>query len=89
MADTLKDSPTLKIVACLLGGFVMLTQFATCQQQAEMNNYYSDQMQQGQMQQQNTYQDMQNQNQLQQQQMQQMMNEMNGGYGPRSSEPEQ
>lgn len=80
MADTLKDSPTLKIIACLLGALVLLTRFSACQQQAEMNNYYSDQMQQGQMQQ-------QNQNQLQQQQMQQMMNEMNGGYGPRSSEP--
>lgn len=91
MAEQLKDSPALKITACVLGGLVMLGQFASCQQQAELNNYYSDQLQQNQMMQQNLYQDLQNQGQMQQQQMQQMMNEMNGGgyYAPRSSQPQE
>lgn len=91
----MKDSPFLKIVACLLGGLVALGQFASCQQQAQMNNYYNDQMQQNMQMQQDMYQGLQNQNQTQQQEMQQLMNQFNGGampyngYGPRSSPPAQ
>ncbi|MFK7912276.1 MAG: hypothetical protein AB8B93_00050 [Pseudomonadales bacterium] len=94
MAEQLKDSPVLKIIAIVLGSLILLGQFASCQQRAELNNYYSDQLQQNQMMQQNMYQDLQNQNQMQQQQSQQMLNEMNqmnggGYYAPRSSEPQE
>ena len=91
MVEPLKDSPLLKIMACCLGGLILLGQFASCQQQAELQNFYSDQLENTQLMQENVYQDFQQQNQMQQQQMQQMMNDMNGGgyYGPRNSEPQE